>query len=94
MVNKQGLWFLTLTSLALVLSVYYITMPNELLLTNNGVGLENTVNEVKEEKVDIQESDIITSMRVELDEERNLLSKDLQNKLNDGKLTVDEKNNW
>ena len=50
MVNKQGLWFLTLTSLALVLSVYYITMPNELLLTNNGVGLENTVNEVKEEK--------------------------------------------
>ena len=31
MVNKQGLWFLTLTSLALVLSVYYITMPNELL---------------------------------------------------------------
>ena len=92
MVNKQGLWFLTLTSLALVLSGYYITMPNELLLTNNGVGLENTVNEVKEEKVDIKESDIITSMRVELDEERNLLSKDLQNKLNDGKLTVDEKN--
>lgn len=91
MVNKQGLWFLTLTSLALVLSVYYITMPNELLLTNNGVSLENTVNEVKEE-VDIKESDIITSMRVELDEERNLLSKDLQNKLNDGKLTVDEKN--
>ena len=92
MVNKQGLWFLTLTSLALVLSVYYITMPNELLLTNNGVSLENTVNEVKDSNVDIKESDIITSMRVELDEERNLLSKDLQNKLNDGKLTVDEKN--
>ena len=33
MVNKQGLWFLTLTSLALVLSVYYITMPNELLIS-------------------------------------------------------------
>ena len=92
MVNKQGLWFLTLTSLALVLSVYYITMPNELLLTNNGVSLENTVNEVKDSNVDIKESDIITSMRVELDEERNLLSKDLQNKLNDGKLNVDEKN--
>ena len=85
MVNKQGIWFLTLTSLALVLSVYYITMPNELLLTNNGVSLENTVNEVKDSNVDIKESDIITSMRVELDEERNLLSKDLQNKLNDGK---------
>ena len=92
MVNKQGLWFLTLTSLALVLSVYYITMPNELLLTNNGVSLENTVNEVKEEKVNIEESDIVTSMRIELYEERNLLSKDLQEKLNDSKLTVDEKN--
>ena len=95
MVNKQGLWFLTLTSLALVLSVYYITMPNELLLTNNGsVGIENTVKEVNKEqnKVNIKESDLITSMRVELDEERNVLLKDLEGKLNDSKLTVDEKN--
>ena len=30
MINKQGLWFLTLFSLILVLSVYYITMPNEI----------------------------------------------------------------
>lgn len=36
MINKQNLWFLTLFSLILVLSVYYITMPNDLLLTNNG----------------------------------------------------------
>jgi len=33
--KKQGLWFLTLFSLILVLSVYYITMPNELFKTNN-----------------------------------------------------------
>jgi len=94
MVNKQGLWFLTLTSLALVLSVYYITMPNELLLTNNGsVGIENTVKEVSnKDNVDIKESDLITSMRVELDEERNVLQKGLEEKLSDGKLTVDEKN--
>jgi len=32
MINKQGLWFLTLFSLILVLSVYYITMPSELLM--------------------------------------------------------------
>lgn len=37
MINKQNLWFLTLFSLILVLSVYYVTMPNDLLLTNNGV---------------------------------------------------------
>lgn len=35
MINKQNLWFLTLFSLILVLSVYYVTMPNDLLLTNN-----------------------------------------------------------
>ena len=33
MINKQNLWFLTLFSLILVLSVYYITMPNNLLTT-------------------------------------------------------------
>jgi len=35
MINKKNLWFLTLFSLVLVLSVYYITMPTELLVTNN-----------------------------------------------------------
>ena len=30
MINKEKLWFLTLFSLILVLSVYYITMPNDL----------------------------------------------------------------
>ena len=34
MINKQNLWFLTLFCLILVLSVYYVTMPSELLLTN------------------------------------------------------------
>ena len=95
MVNKQGLWFLTLTSLALVLSVYYITMPNELLLTNNSNYTNkesNKTNEVASNDVDIEESDLITSMRVELEEERMLLLDELQEKLNDKTLTVDEKN--
>lgn len=94
MINKQGIWFLTLTSLALVLSVYYITMPNELLLTNNSnyesTKKENNVDNVN--NVDIKESDIITSMRVELDNERTTIRNELQGKLNDSKLTVDEKN--
>ena len=36
MINKKSLWFLFLTlfSLILVLSVYYITMPSELLMTD------------------------------------------------------------
>ena len=35
MINKKSLWFLTLFSLILVLSIYYITMPSELLLTTS-----------------------------------------------------------
>ena len=94
MINKQGIWFLTLTSLALVLSVYYITMPNELLLTNNS-NYESTKKENNVDKVNnvyIKESDIITSMRVELDNERTTIRNELQGKLSDSKLTVDEKN--
>ena len=33
MINKNGVWFVTLFSLILVLSIYYITMPTELLIS-------------------------------------------------------------
>ena len=97
MVNKQGLWFLTLTSLALVLSVYYITMPNELLLTNNTSYLnkeadEEVVSSDSGGETIITESELITSMRVELEQERMLLLDELQDKLTNSNLTVDEKN--
>lgn len=95
MVNKQGLWFLTLTSLALVLSVYYITMPNELLISNNGnvINKESEINQVSSDTTSkVETSNLIASMRVELDEERALLLNELEGKLSDSKLTVDEKN--
>ena len=59
MINKKNLWFLTLFSLVLVLSVYYITMPKELLLTNNGA-----INE-DNSKIDIKEVSIIETLRTE-----------------------------
>ena len=59
MINKKNLWFLTLFSLVLVLSVYYITMPKELLLTNN----DNVANEV--ETTTIQELSIIEALKQE-----------------------------
>lgn len=37
MINKQSLWFLTLFSLILVLSVYYITMPTEILAPKDDI---------------------------------------------------------
>ena len=40
--NKQNLWFLTLFSLILVLGIYYVTMPNELLLGKNESTVKTT----------------------------------------------------
>lgn len=37
MINKKGLWFLTLFSLILVLSIYYIAMPNDSLKTTGSL---------------------------------------------------------
>ena len=56
MINKKNLWFLSLFSLVLVLSVYYITMPTELLLTNNGDNLDNV-------NMNIDEVSIVESLK-------------------------------
>ena len=66
MINKRSLWFLTLFSLILVLSIYYITMPSELLLTTN----KNTTDKVeKEVNVEVKESNLLVALRVESDSE-------------------------
>lgn len=96
MINKQSLWFLTLFSLILVLSVYYITMPNELLLTNNSNYLESK-NTSKEEdsdtKVTIEKSELLVTMRVNLEEERSEQIADLKTTLTNSDATSEEKNN-
>lgn len=58
MIEKKNLWFLTLFSLVLVLSVYYITMPNDILVVNQN-------KEEKEDKVDIKETSIIETLKIE-----------------------------
>ena len=80
MINKKNLWFLTLFSLVLVLSVYYITMPQELLLTNNDNQDEATSN------VDIQELNIIETLRQE-DNTQTLTE------INELKATISDENN-
>lgn len=87
MINKKNIWFLTLFSLILVLSVYYITMPSELLLTN----LDN-VDIVSEEVVDIEESSVIAALKLE-EEEKHLEELDtLKLILMNTESSVDEKN--
>lgn len=94
MINKQSLWFLTLFSLILVLSVYYITMPNELLLTtnNNYTNTKETSGEVDETKVTISESELLVTMRVNLEEERNEQVAELRTTLTNEDATSEEKN--
>lgn len=73
MINKKNLWFLTLFSLILVLSVYYITMPSELLLTNSSDYITKETDKEEEENIEttvsMEESELLTAMRVEADEE-------------------------
>lgn len=86
MIKKQNLWFLTLFSLILVLSVYYLTMPSSLFSTTNGDA--NT-----DGSVSIEEVEILTALRVESDDERLTMRNDLKMILTDIEASVEEKNN-
>ena len=66
MINKQGLWFVTLFSLILVLGIYYVTVKDDsnllALPTANTSGNEA-------EAVETNESSILVSLRVQDEEE-------------------------
>lgn len=97
MINKRGLWFLTLFSLILVLGVYYITMPSEMFLTTN-----SDYNEKKEDKkddegsnvvVNIKESEILSALRATANEEMLKELKELKVILTNSDTSIEEKNN-
>lgn len=88
MINKQSLWFLTLFSLVLVLGVYYVTMPNDLL--KNKEITEKVNGDIT---VDVSESDMLVALRVERDEELSTTMQELQNILISIDSTNEEKNN-
>ena len=91
MINKKSLWFLTLFSLILVLSIYYITMPSELLLTTNTESLKEE-NTDKEVNIDVEESDLLVALRVESDEEMTSQIEELQLILTNVESSVEDKN--
>ena len=92
MINKKSLWFLTLFSLILVLSIYYITMPSELLLTTGTNISKNESTNTSEPTVNIEESDLLVALRVESDEEMSKEIEQLQTVLTNADSSVDEKN--
>lgn len=95
MINKKNLWFLTLFSLILVLSVYYITMPSELLLTNSSNYTKEDSKKTKDKTkttVKVEESEAVTALRVTADEKLQEELDALKVILTDTKSSTDEKN--
>lgn len=100
MINKQNLWFLTLFSLILVLSVYYITMPNDLLIASSSTDTkeeakeDNNTDSTDENTIsEVDEADSLTALRVSLDEERDKEKEELKTTMTKEDATTDEKNN-
>ena len=89
MINKKGVWFLTLFSLILVLSVYYITMPPELLVSNNNL---NNNGDESTPVVNMEESSILVALRVEADEEMDKEISELKKIVSNSESSVEEKN--
>ena len=94
MINKRRLWFLTLFSLILVLSVYYITMPSELLLTTNNITDTKEDTEKKTETVSVNDSESaeLVALRVEAEEEMLKSMEELKSVLTNNDTSTEEKN--
>ena len=91
--SKQNLWFLTLFSLILVLSVYYITMPSELLLTaSTNDTKEEATSKVSAEKTSNTENAELVALRVESDEKLLDEMTELKTILTANDSTTEEKN--
>ena len=88
MINKENLWFLTLFSMILVLSVYYIALPEQSMTRLiNG-------NETRSQATQptISEADILAALRVENDEMMIREMNDLQAILLDATVSAEDRN--
>jgi len=85
MINKQSLWFLTLFSIIIVLSVYYIALPNNTLATISEIDSEK-------ETIYIDEVDTLAALRIENEEEIESTLNELQSVLLNEKSSLEEKN--
>jgi len=85
MINKQSLWFLTLFSIIIVLSVYYIALPNNTLATISEI-------ESDKETMYIDEVDTLAALRIENEEEIESTLNELQSVLLNEKSSLEEKN--
>lgn len=89
MINKQNLWFFTLLSLIVVLGIYYVTMPNDLL---EKASMKEKITS-KEEVKEVKEENTLMAMRIDLEDQREEEMSSLTKQLTSEKITSTEKNN-
>lgn len=87
MINKQSMWFLTLFSLVLVLGVYYVTMPNEML--SGSITKDNMTKEVN---ASVTEGDNLVALRANRSEVIESEKEKLETILTKDDSTSEEKN--
>lgn len=87
MINKKGMWFITLFSIIIVMFTVYFSVPN----------LENEILNEKNNKenytIDINNEDILTTLKIEYEQEVLLEMQTLQDVLLDDTKSINEKNN-
>ncbi len=88
MINKQNLWFLTLFSLIMVLSIYYLTMSQDTLSTLKVGATDND----KASEVVITENDTLVALKVAEEEAMVAKLEELQGILLNETATLEEKN--
>ncbi len=91
MMNKKNLWFLTLFSLVLVLSIYYVTMPNDLLNAST-TSISNKNKKVGKIKETTEETDAISALKVEDEAKTKDTLGELQKKITNTETSAEEKN--
>ena len=87
MINKQNLWVITLFSLIVVLSIYYINLPEQSSLSM--VSTTTNLSDV----IEINEADVLIALKVE--EEEKLLGEieTAQHLLLDESSSIEQRNN-
>jgi stage III sporulation protein AH len=83
--KKQNIWALTLFSLILVLSVYYITLPNEY----EAISKEEAKTTISE----VEYNNVIETLKIENKESKSKKEKELQEVLTKEDASKEEKNN-
>ena len=87
MINKQSMWLLTLLSLVLILGVYYVTMPTDLLKTNI-----SSEEKEKDITVDVKEVYELLAMKTTREEKASERVEKLEGILTDETSSIEEKN--